>query len=78
MSITTWSLPPSVRAVLREFPSLELTEGKRHPKARNVETQDWIPIPVSPSCRRCEQNLRAQLRRLAITGRGFIAAKKGS
>lgn len=70
-------LPSAVRAILREFPALRIEKGARHPKARNAETRDFVPLPVSPSGGRWQSNLRAQLRRLAETGRGLVAAKGG-
>ena len=70
-------LPPAVRAILREFPELLVQKGARHPKARNTETHDFVPLPVSPSGGRWQANLRAQLRRLARTGSGLIAEKGG-
>lgn len=74
---TSACLRGGVRAILGEFPELRLEEGARHPKVRNPKTRDFITLPVSPSGGRWRANLRAQLRRLAKTGRGLIAAKKG-
>lgn len=74
---TAVRLSSDIRAILREFPDLRLEEGARHPKVRNPKTRDLITLPVSPSGGRWQANLRAQLRRLAKTGRGLIAAKKG-
>ena len=69
-------LSAGVRNVVREYPSLELEAGTRHAKARNPATGDFVCLPGSPSGPRWAQNLRAQLRRLDHTGRGFIATNR--
>ncbi len=70
-------LAAPVREIVREFPTLTLEQGARHAKARNPISSDFVCLPGSPSGPRWAQNLRAQLRRLASTGHGFIAHRKG-
>lgn len=78
MSTVLRGLAAPVREIVREFPSLTLEYGARHAKARNPISSDFVCLPCSPSGSRWAQNLRAQLRRLARTGRGLIAHRKGT
>ena len=65
-----------VNRALEDYPYLVLERGKRHGKLRNRLTQDFVPVPFSPSDHRATRNLRAQLRRLGEHGQGFIAARQ--
>lgn len=68
-----------VRAVvgsgLKQYPWLYLKKGKKHYQLRSERSRDFIPISFSPSDIRVAKHLRAQIRRLAEQGQGFIAAK---
>jgi len=69
-----------VEKVLSKFthyPCLTVEDGSKHAKVRNVFSRDWLPLPGSTSDRRGIHNLESCLKRLAITGKGFIYAKTG-
>ncbi len=65
-----------VRGAMKAYPWLTTEPGSKHWRLRSQRTQDFIPIPFSPSEHRVIKHLRAQIRRLATTGDGFIAAKR--
>ncbi|MEA3642108.1 MAG: hypothetical protein VBE63_19525 [Lamprobacter sp.] len=65
-----------VRGAMKQYPWLTTEPGSKHWRLRSERTQDFIPIPFSPSEHRVIKHLRAQIRRLAKTGDGFIAAKR--
>lgn len=66
-----------VSVAMTEYPWLKTEPGRDHWQLRSEKSQDFVPIPFSPSDRRrVVKNLRAQIRRLAKTGRGLIAAKR--
>lgn len=75
------STNPDVRAIvsqtLQTYPWLRWEPGRHHGRLRSERSQDFVPIPSSPSDFRAIRNLRAQLRRLAEHGHGLIAAKRG-
>ncbi|MDQ7014807.1 MAG: hypothetical protein Q9N68_00320 [Gammaproteobacteria bacterium] len=54
-----------------------LESGKKHPKVRNTESGDWIPMPKTPSDYRSMDNFKASLSRLVNSGQGVIFARKG-
>jgi hypothetical protein len=56
--------------------NLYIEKGSRHWRVRCARSGDFIPISQSPSDVRAVKHLRCQLRRLAVTGRGLIAAKQ--
>lgn len=64
-----------VNSFLKQFDWLYIEPGKRHYKVRSRQTQDFIPVPFSPSDYRAVKALRAQLQRLADTGHGLIYAR---
>lgn len=65
-----------VRRALKEYPWLSLESGSKHWRLRSQKTRDFTLIPLSPSDIRALKSLRAQIRRLAEQGLGFIAAKQ--
>lgn len=65
-----------VRSAKKQYPWLTTEAGSKHWRLRSERTRDFIPIPFSPSEHRVVKHLRAQIRRLAQTGDGFIAAKR--
>lgn len=64
-----------VKAFLKKFNWLYIEPGKRHYRVCSRQTQDFIPIPSSPSDYRAVTALRVQLKRLADTGHGLIYAR---
>ena len=66
---------PVVRRYLANYPALHLDEGTRHARVVHSDTHDFVPLPGSSSDRRARKHVDAALRRLALTGRGFIAHK---
>lgn len=65
-----------VQSSLSYYSWLTLERGSKHWRMRNLRSQDFLPIPFSPSDTRVSKHLRAQIRRLAEDGLGLIAAKK--
>ncbi|RKT37868.1 hypothetical protein [Thiocapsa rosea] len=74
------STNPDVRALVRwalkQYPWLCLEPGSKHWRLRSERSQDFTPIPVSPSEFKVVKQLRAQIRRLAQQGRGLIDSKR--
>lgn len=66
---------PLVRRYLNTYPALRLDEGTRHARVVHSDTHDFVPLPGSSSDRRARKHVGAALRRLALTGCGFIAHK---
>lgn len=74
------STHPDVRKLVSQamldYPWLTLVRGKKHWRVHSDRSQDFIPIPFTPSdSRRVLKNLWTQIRRLAELGLGLIAAK---
>lgn len=65
-----------VAQMMQQYPCLRWESGKHHGRLRNTHTQDFVPVPFTPSDFRAAKNLRAQLRRLGEYGEGLIAAKR--
>ena len=53
------------------------SKGKHQLRAKNIYTNDFIPIPTSSSDFRAIRNFRTSARRLASSGFGNIAARGG-
>lgn len=68
-------IEPLVRRYLTTYPALCLDQGTRHARVVHSGTHDFVPLPESSSDRRARKHVDAALRRLALTGRGFIAHK---
>jgi len=73
------STDPDVRALvsqaMKQYQWLRTERGRRHYRLRSERSQDFVLIPFSPSDHRVVKHLRAQIRRLAKNGQGFIASK---
>jgi hypothetical protein len=72
------SLRQEVTSILGQFPHLRLESGRRHLRIVHTRSQDFVPVAGSSGDRRARSGLHCALRRLAETGRGFIAAKSPS
>lgn len=72
-------IDPAMRKILVKHrdASLQLEDGGKHAKVRNLITKDWIPIAGSSSDRRAVKNFDADLHRLLTFGQGLIFAKTG-
>lgn len=73
-------LDPAMRKILsayKNYKNLALEDGGKHAKLRNLTSNDWIPIAGSSSDGRAVKNFEAALRRLVMSGQGFVFAKTG-
>ena len=75
------SANPDIRKLVSQamidYPWLRLVRGKNYWRVYSERSQDFIPIPFTPSeNRRVLKNLWAQIRRLAKLGIGVIASKR--
>jgi hypothetical protein len=73
-------IDPAMRKVLatyQNYTNLQLEDGGKHVKLRNITTKDWIPVAGSSSDRRAAKNFDASLYRLTTFGQGLIFAKTG-
>lgn len=71
------SCAPIVQAFLAAHPLLSLQDGSRHARVVNRQTGDFVPVPGSSGDSRAPKHLKCALARLATSGRGLIAAKRG-
>ena len=77
--MSTPYIPHAVRELLRPYREqiaageLRLESGSHHVRLRNTKSNDWIPLPGTPGgTHRWITNLRAEINRLATTGRGHV------
>ena len=64
------------RQLLQRYPALVVTHTRRHLKISNTATGDFVIAPVSGSDWRGLRNLERDLRRLDVTGEGYLARSR--